>query len=85
MDNSGDLIGPFGRSFIGDFPTLGSILMLLSTFFLSALFSYSVMSVYRVHLLGLPQPTSSQYPANVAVDWVLDSESGKFLLGHFSK
>ena len=39
MNNSDDAIGPFGRSFIGDFPTLGSMLLLLSTFFLSALFS----------------------------------------------
>ena len=39
MNNSDDAIGPFGRSFIGDFPTLGSMLLLLSTFFFSALFS----------------------------------------------
>ena len=39
MNKSDDLIGPFGRSFIGDFPTVGSLLLLLSTFFLSALFS----------------------------------------------
>ena len=32
-------MGPFGRSFIGDFPTVGSLLLLLSTFFLSVLFS----------------------------------------------
>ena len=39
MNNSDDAIGPFGRSFIGDFPTLGSMLLLVSTFFFSALFS----------------------------------------------
>jgi len=39
VNNSDDAIGPFGRSFIGDFPTLGSMLLLVSTFFLSALFS----------------------------------------------
>ena len=32
-------MGPFGRSFVGDFPTLGTMLILLSTFFISALFS----------------------------------------------
>ena len=39
MNNSDNEMGPFGRSFIGDFPTVGSLLLLLSTFFLSALFS----------------------------------------------
>ena len=39
MNNSDNEMGPFGRSFIGDFPTLGSMLLLLTTFFLSALFS----------------------------------------------
>ena len=56
MDNSGDLIGPFGRSFIGDFPTLGSILMLLSTFFLSALFSLGNPTIFLV-LLIISAPT----------------------------
>lgn len=39
MNKSDDLIGPFGRSFVGDFPTSGTMLILLSTFFISALFS----------------------------------------------
>ena len=39
MNNSDNEMGPFGRSFIGDFPTVGSLLLFLSTFFLSALFS----------------------------------------------
>lgn len=39
MNSSDDLIGPFGRSFIGDFPTIGTMLLLTSTFFFSALFS----------------------------------------------
>ena len=39
MNNSDNEMGPFGRSFIGDFPTLGTMLILLSTFFISALFS----------------------------------------------
>ena len=39
MNKSDNEMGPFGRSFIGDFPTLGSMLLLLTTFFLSALFS----------------------------------------------
>ena len=39
MNNSDNEMGPFGRSFVGDFPTFGSLLLLLSTFFLSALFS----------------------------------------------
>lgn len=56
MDNSGDLTGPFGRSFIGDFPTLGSILMLLSTFFLSALFSLGNPTIFLV-LLIISAPT----------------------------
>ena len=54
MDNSGDLIGPFGRSFIGDFPTLGSILMLLSTFFLSALFSKKSVTAETSYLTPRP-------------------------------
>ena len=39
MNNSDNEMGPFGRSFVGDFPTLGTMLILLSTFFISALFS----------------------------------------------
>jgi len=39
VNSSDDLIGPFGRSFIGDFPTIGTMLLLTSTFFFSALFS----------------------------------------------
>ncbi len=39
MNSSDDLIGPFGRSFIGDFPTIGTMSLLISTFFFSALFS----------------------------------------------
>jgi len=39
VNSSDDLIGPFGRSFIGDFPTPGTMVLLLSTFFISALFS----------------------------------------------
>ena len=39
MNNSDNEIGPFGRSFVGDFPTSGTMLILLSTFIFSALFS----------------------------------------------
>ena len=39
MNNSDDEMGPFGRSFVGDFPTSGTMLIMLSTFFISALFS----------------------------------------------
>ena len=39
MNNSDNEMGPFGRSFIGDFPTPGTMILLLSTFFISALLS----------------------------------------------
>ena len=51
MNNSDESIGPFGRSFIGDSPTLGSILMLLSTIFLSALFSLGNPIIFLVLLI----------------------------------
>ena len=39
MNNSDNEMGFFGRSFIGDFPTPGTMILLLSTFFISALLS----------------------------------------------
>ena len=51
MNNSDNEMGPFGRSFIGDFPTLGSMLLLLSTFFLSALFSFGNLIPFIILLI----------------------------------
>ncbi len=51
MNSSDELIGPFGRSFIGNFPTLGSMLLLLTTFFLSALFSLGNLIPFIILLI----------------------------------
>jgi len=51
VNNSDNEMGPFGRSFIGDFPTLGSMLLLLSTFFLSALFSFGNLIPFIILLI----------------------------------
>lgn len=51
MNNSNNDLGPFGRSFVGNFPTLGSMLLLLTTFFLSALFSLGNLITFIILLI----------------------------------
>lgn len=46
--NTDESIGPFGRSFVGDFPTIGTVLLLASTFILSILFSLGNLIAFLV-------------------------------------
>ena len=48
MSGSNDGLGPFGRSFIGEFPTLGTLSLLAATFLFSALFSLGNIILFLV-------------------------------------
>ena len=48
MSDSNDGLGPFGKSFIGEFPTLGTLSLLAVTFLFSALFSLGNIIIFLV-------------------------------------
>ena len=48
MSGSNDGLGPFGKSFIGEFPTLGTLSLLAVTFLFSALFSLGNIIIFLV-------------------------------------
>ena len=51
MSNSNNELGPFGRAFIGDFPTSGTLWLLVTFFLLSAVFSLGNVVPFLILLI----------------------------------